>query len=63
VDDTYDELDDRYKDESKDKEECIRAALEEDGGIRGSTVNYPRPKGRELRASTQQTCLAQDRTR
>lgn len=38
MDDTYDELDDRYKDESKDKEECIRAALEEDGEIRGSTV-------------------------
>ena len=26
-------------------------------------VNYPRPKGRELRASTQRTCLVQDRTR
>ena len=26
-------------------------------------VNYPRPKGRELRASTQRTCLVQDRAR
>ena len=26
-------------------------------------VNYPRPKGRELRASTQRTCHVQDRTR
>jgi hypothetical protein len=39
VDDTYDELDDSFKDESKSKEECIRAALEEASEINGSTVS------------------------